>query len=195
MRIIPLSYKVVLKHLEGHLILGNIPEKLPSHLLSQCSHNSLSFLVSSLKHLSSCCENVLNTLALLHLVLSFAILKTGSGLLQSPPEHPYIYGLKGATPLCFVRSACLFPSQWCPGVCLWHHCPILTPLGEGWGEIQKVWWEADECPLWACNSSAIFISLTPHWMYHMARLVLLQTGLHRHSIQAVFSHLSLISSL
>ena len=85
-RIIPLSsYKVVLKHLEDHLILGHLPEtfSIPPPFLS-VQVALLSFLVSSRKHLSSGCENVLNILALLHLALSFAILNTGSGLLQSP---------------------------------------------------------------------------------------------------------------
>ena len=64
-RIIPLSsYKVVLKHLEDHLILDHLPEifPIPSPFLSV--HIALlSFLVSSLKPLSSGCETVLNTLA------------------------------------------------------------------------------------------------------------------------------------
>ena len=65
-RIIPLSsYKVVLKHLEDHLILGHLAEtfSIPAPFLS-VHVACLSFLVSSLKSLSSDCENALNTLAL-----------------------------------------------------------------------------------------------------------------------------------
>ena len=65
-RIIPLSsYKVVLKHLEDHLILDHLPEifPTPSPFLS-VNVALLSFLVSSLKPLPSFCETALNTLAL-----------------------------------------------------------------------------------------------------------------------------------
>ena len=65
-RIIPLSsYKVVLKHLEDHLILGHLPEtfSIPPPFLSV--HIALlSFLVSSLKPQSSGRETALNTLVL-----------------------------------------------------------------------------------------------------------------------------------
>ena len=68
-RIIPLSsYKVVLKHLEDHLILDHLPEifPIPSPFLSV--HIALlSFLVSILKPLSSGCETALNTFALVPL--------------------------------------------------------------------------------------------------------------------------------
>ena len=67
MRIIPLSsYKVVLKHLEDHLLLGHLPETFSIHLLFLLIpvHISLlSLLVYSLKALSSVCETALNTFA------------------------------------------------------------------------------------------------------------------------------------
>ena len=66
MRIIPpSSYKVVLKHLEDHLILGHLPEtfSIPVPFLS-VQVALLNFLVSSLKPLSSGCENALNTFVL-----------------------------------------------------------------------------------------------------------------------------------
>ena len=61
----PSSYKVVLKHLEDHLILGHLPEtfSIPVPFLS-VQVALLNFLVSSLKPLSSGCENALNTFVL-----------------------------------------------------------------------------------------------------------------------------------
>ena len=66
MRIIPLSfYKVVLMHLEDPLVLGHLPETFSILPPSLSVHVALlSFLVSSLKPLSSGCETALNTLAL-----------------------------------------------------------------------------------------------------------------------------------
>ena len=64
-RIIPLSsYKVVLKHFEHHLILDHRPGILSIPLPLLCLHIAvLTFLVSSLKPLSSGCENALNIFA------------------------------------------------------------------------------------------------------------------------------------
>ena len=66
MKIIPLSsYKVALMHLEDHLILGHLPETFSILPPSLSVHVALlSFLVSSLKPLSSGCETALNTLVL-----------------------------------------------------------------------------------------------------------------------------------
>ena len=66
MKIIPLSsYKVMLKHFEDHLILGHLSETFSITPLFLSVHAALLiFLVSSLKPLSSHCENTLNTLAL-----------------------------------------------------------------------------------------------------------------------------------
>ena len=72
-RIIPLSsYKVVLKHLEDHLILGHLPEtfSIPPPFLS-VQVACLSFLISSLKPPSSGCENARNALALAPLAVVF----------------------------------------------------------------------------------------------------------------------------
>ena len=158
----------------------------------------LSFIVSSLKHLSSCCENVLNTLALLHLALSFAILKTGSRLLQSPWASLYMPLPRGPHPYALWGQHVSSPANGVPECALTSPPHPDTSRG-GWGEIQKVWWDKSDilnapykpakllCHLYLSNSAL---------MYHMARLVfLLQTGLHRHSIQAVFSPLSLLSNL
>ena len=63
--IIPLSsYKVVLMHLEDHLILGWLTESFSITPLFLSVHVALlSFLVSGLKPLCSGCEIALNTLA------------------------------------------------------------------------------------------------------------------------------------
>ena len=59
------SYKVALKQIEDHLIVGHLPETfpIPPPFLS-VNVALLSFLVSSLKPLPSFCETALNTLAL-----------------------------------------------------------------------------------------------------------------------------------
>lgn len=59
------SYKVFLKHFEHHLILDHLPGifSIPLPLLS-LHIGVLTFLVSSLKPLSSGCENALNIFAI-----------------------------------------------------------------------------------------------------------------------------------
>ena len=56
---------MALKQIEDHLILGHLPETFPIPPPFLSVHVALlSFLVSSLKPLPSCCETALNTLAL-----------------------------------------------------------------------------------------------------------------------------------
>ena len=139
-RIIPLSsYKAIWKHLEGHLIVDHLPETFPIPPLLSVHIALLRFPVSSLKPLSSGCENALNTCAFppravfCHFV--FAV------VCSRAPEHPYIHPCPGGTPLSFIRSSIHFHSQWWPWVSLDITKPLPDTSRAGWGEIKMVWWD------------------------------------------------------
>ena len=72
--------------------------------------------------------------------VTLAILKTRSGLLQSPWATLYIYTLlQVATPLHFMRSASHFHSQRWPWWALTSQNLILTPLGDYGEQVRESW--------------------------------------------------------
>lgn len=129
MRIIPISsYKGSVKRLEDYFTSGPPTRKLHA-LFTQCSCTPLSFLVSCLKPLSSGCENAMNPpRPLLHLELSFAILKTHSVNAPEPLRPPIYSPPQGGTPLSLLKSASHFPASAIGEP--WHHkAPTCTLFG------------------------------------------------------------------
>ena len=133
--------------------------------------------------------------------VTLVILKSPSGLLQSPWAPLYIYTPpQRATPLCFMRSASHFPSQWWPWVSLDITKPHLDTSRGGWRATQTFWWE--KWGIFNAPKEPSKLTCHPHLskstlMCHMAgRVCLLQTLPHSHTIQSfnLFSYLSPLSS-
>ena len=135
-------------------------------------------------------------LPLLHLQLSFAILKTCSGLLHIPWAYLYRPPPQAAPPLCFMKSASHFPSSLWP----WLSLVITQPHPDTsmWGqcrEIQMVW--GDKRGILHAPYKHSKLTCHPHLsnstpMCHMAKVVcLLKPGFS--SVQSL-SHVRLFAT-
>lgn len=159
----------------------------------------LSFLVSSLKHLSSCYVRMYWT----HLpcstpVLSFCHFRLAV-VCSRAPEHPYIYRFQGRHTLMLCEVSMSLPQPMVSLSVPWHHRPHPDTSEEDGEKFRRFWWDKSDILNAPYEPAKLFCHLhlsNSALMYHMARLSVSPPNWPSQAqYSGCFSHLSLLSSL